>query len=266
MPEEQITIDEDYEITDDLPIEDESIEELEELVQDGAHDDVVEDADGNTLVIDRDDSGDDVFASTVDGGTDEADTPNDESQGWEIHEPDQINDNIASLDTNVDVRAGDKVAIMLVNNVPTVIGVVGGGDRTFRDISNIQDAAKEASAAAESAQRGADAASELATAALNGGYLVITSTNGQLFKNGAESTVLQLAVFPNGGARLDTIEQVRERFGAGAYIEWQWKHEDSGEWGTMLSGDSHISHGGMWLTVTPEDVATKTTFSASLNV
>lgn len=107
-------------------------------------------------------------------------------------------------------------------------------------------------------------ASEDAAAARDSATLSITSTNGQLFKNGAESTVLQLAVFPNGGGRLDTIEEVRERFGAAAYIEWRWKHEDSGAWGTVVSDDEHLSHGGMWLTVTPEDVATKTTFEASL--
>lgn len=63
-----------------------------------------------------------------------------------------------------------------------------------------------------------------------------------------------------------TIEQVRERFGAGAYIEWRWMHESSGEWGTLVSSDPHISRGGMWLTVTPADVASKTSFSASLVV
>lgn len=102
-----------------------------------------------------------------------------------------------------------------------------------------------------------------ARAALDSATLTVTSTNGQLFKNSQESTVLQVAVFPNGGGRLDTIEQVRARFGAGAYIEWRWKRDD-GSWGTMVSSDPHISMGGMWLTVTPADVATKTSFEASL--
>ena len=101
--------------------------------------------------------------------------------------------------------------------------------------------------------------------ALDGAVLTISSTNGQLFKNGSESTILQVAVFPNGGERCDTIAQVRSRFGNSAYIEWQWKH-DNGDWGVMLNSDTHISQGGMWLTVTPDDVATKTSFSASLIV
>ncbi|MBR2838023.1 MAG: hypothetical protein IKE55_04540, partial [Kiritimatiellae bacterium] len=74
---------------------------------------------------------------------------------------------------------------------------------------------------------------EDAAAALDSATLVITSTNGNLFKNGAESTVLQVAVFPNGGGRLDTIAGVRERFGAGAYVEWRWKHDADGTWGTL---------------------------------
>lgn len=103
-------------------------------------------------------------------------------------------------------------------------------------------------------------------AALDGAHLVITSTNGQLFKNGSESTVLQVAVFPNGGGRIDDIAGVRTRFGSGAYIEWKWKHDSDGTWGTLPSNDSHISQGGMWLTVTPTDVATKTSFEANLVV
>ena len=110
-----------------------------------------------------------------------------------------------------------------------------------------------------------DASTALQTA-LDGAFLQITSTNGNLFKNGAESTILQVAVFPNGGDRCDTLAQVRSRFGSAAYIEWKWMHESDGEWGTLLSTDSHLSHDGMWCTVTPADVATKTSFSASLVV
>ena len=112
----------------------------------------------------------------------------------------------------------------------------------------------------------AEQASQALETARDGAVLTLTSTNGQLFKNGSESTILQVAIFPNGGDRCDTISQVRAHFGASAYIEWKWMHESSGEWGTLLSTDSHLSRDGMWLTVTPEDVATKTTFSASLVV
>ena len=106
-------------------------------------------------------------------------------------------------------------------------------------------------------------ASQAAEDALDSATLSITSTHGQLFKNGTESTVLQVAVFPNGGDRLDTIAQVRERFGAGSYIEWQCRQE-GGAWVTLPNNDNHISQGGMWLTVTPGDVDIKTTFAAAL--
>ena len=102
--------------------------------------------------------------------------------------------------------------------------------------------------------------------AMDGAFLQITSTNGNLFKNGSESTILKVIVFPNGGDKCETIAQVRTRFGSSAYIEWKWMHESSGTWGTMSSDDAHLSQGGMWCTVTPSDVATKTTFGASLIV
>lgn len=133
----------------------------------------------------------------------------------------------------------------------------------FREAADAAYASKASEALIESANTNANNALQTA---LDGAFLVLTSTNGQLFKNGTESTILQVAIFPNGGTRCDTIEQVRSRFGSTAYIEWKWMHESSGEWGTLVSTDSHLSRGGMWLTVSPDDVATKTTFAASLVV
>ena len=156
------------------------------------------------------------------------------------------------LPTLVSVREGDEIIVTLVGgtlSTPFVSGVVGAGDRI-------------ASIAEEAATNALDA---VATA-LDSAHLVITSTAGQLFKNGAESTILQVAVFLSGGGRCDTLDDVRARFGQSARIEWRWRHDSSGTWGTLVSSDPHISHDGMWLTVTPEDVETKTTFEASLVV
>lgn len=143
------------------------------------------------------------------------------------------------------------------------------GNVTFSDVPTISqmlaDVAQASSAAAEAVQTARDASTD-ARAAGDLAVLVITSTHGQLFKNGAESTVLMCSVFPAGGERLDTIGQVRERFGDGSYIQWRWMHEGTGEWGTLVSSDPHISQGGMWLTVTPDDVDSKTSFEASLVV
>lgn len=133
----------------------------------------------------------------------------------------------------------------------------------FKNAADDAYASKASESLIETANTNASTALQTA---LDGAFLVLTSTNGQLFKNGSESTILQVAIFPNGGSRCDTITQVRSRFGSTAYIEWKWKHESNGEWGTLLSNDTHLSQGGMWLTVSPEDVATKTTFSASLVV
>lgn len=158
---------EDQEIIDNLPIEDEGMTEFEdEIMPDEMHDDVVYDADGNVLVIDRDEDGEDAFASEMDGGEDEPEEPADESEGMVVPEPEPINDNVAVLDTNVDVRQGDRVAIMVVNNAPTVMGVVGGGDRTFEDVSHAVEVAAEAAEIAASAQRGAEDADSLAKAAI----------------------------------------------------------------------------------------------------
>jgi hypothetical protein len=146
--------------------------------------------------------------------------------------------------------------------------------QTFNSVSNtvdshtqtIQSMSTTVQTASTNASNALTAANNAVQTALDGAFLVLTSTNGQLFKNGTESTILQVAIFPNGGDRCDTLAQVRSRFGSAAYIEWKWKHDTDNQWGTLVSTDSHISHDGMWLTVTPADVAAKTSFSASLIV
>jgi len=164
------------------------------------------------------------------------------------------------------VAENDRTGVSATAEIARAIVKVAGGRvrTTFEAVAasatSGPSSAGEASASAMAVARAARAT------ALDGAFLVLASTNGQLFRNGSESTILQAIVFPNGGDRLDTIEQVRARFGSAAYIEWRWMHESSGEWGTLVSTDPHISHGGMWLTVTPEDVDSKTTFSASLVV
>ena len=174
---------------------------------------------------------------------------NDTTQADEYEGDDET---AVELPTVVNVHNGDEVIITLVGGdlkAPFVSGVVGEGDRI-------------AGIAEEAATNALDA---VATA-LDSAHLVITSTAGQLFKNGAESTILQVAVFLSGGGRCDTLDDVRARFGQSARIEWRWRHDSSGTWGTLVSSDPHISHDGMWLTVTPEDVETKTTLEASLVV
>lgn len=153
-------------------------------------------------------------------------------------------------------KLGDTAASMSASNVLRTRSFAADVAEVATAVAPLPDATRDAAARADEAHAAAEAA-------LDAGTLAITSTHGLLFKNGSESTVLQVAVFPNGGGRLDTMDEVRGRFGAGARIEWRWRHE-GGEWGTLLSTDPHISHEGMWLTVSPEDVAAKTSFEASL--
>lgn len=165
------------------------------------------------------------------------------------------------IDTIGGLQEGDTATVLLTGEnghgmTPLAIGSIGSIDRIVEKQEDLGINVEEAN----------NNASEALQTALDGAFLVLTSTNGQLFKNGSESTILQVALFPNGGSRCDTIEQVRDRFGSTAYIEWKWMHESDGTWGTLVSTDPHISQGGMWLTVGPDDVATKTTFSASLIV
>ena len=174
---------------------------------------------------------------------------------------------------DVVVAENDRTGVSAAAEISRVIVKVEGGrvrttlEAVAASASSGPTSTGDASAAALTAARSAMSVAESAQeTARDGAFLVIASTNGQLFKNGSESTVLQAVVFPNGGDRLETIQQVRSRFGAAAYIEWQWMHESSGQWGTLVSSDEHISQGGMWLTVTPEDVDSKTTFRASLVV
>lgn len=172
---------------------------------------------------------------------------------------------IVELPTSVYGEAGDEVLITTKGtrlSVPMVTANPGFGDKIKTLITEVKaaadTAAQEASAASEIAQNAAAVAND-------GARLVLTSTRGQLFKNGSESTILQAVIFPNGGGRLDSIEAVRSRFGNGAYIEWRYMNDSDGVWHTIVNTDSHLSQGGMWCTIGPEDVDIKTTFEATLN-
>lgn len=181
--------------------------------------------------------------------------------------------NITQNATNINLKVSKDGVISSINQSAesvkidaSKVEINGTAIFTNEDFREAADAAYASKASEELIETANSKAETALQTALDGAFLVLTSTNGQLFKNGSESTILQVAIFPNGGDRCDTITQVRNRFGASAYIEWKWLHESSGEWGTLLSTDPHLSQGGMWLTVGPNDVATKTTFAASLVV
>lgn len=185
----------------------------------------------------------------------------------DVTQPDEYDGDgtIIELPTSVCGEAGDEVLITARGSglsVPIVTANPGFGDKIKTLITEVEVAADTAS---QEALAASEIAQNAAAVANDGARLVLTSTRGQLFKNGAESTILQVAIFPNGGGRLDSIEDVRSRFGNGAYIEWRYMNDSDGIWHTMVNTDSHLSQGGMWCTIGPEDVDIKTTFEATLN-
>lgn len=101
------------------------------------------------ILEDAYDAEEDAYDSvpTVDG---DEDNVIDEEDGGDQEgpEPEIINDNQAELDTNVNVKAGDRVAVMVVNGTPTVIGVMGGGDRVAALAEEAKEIAEEAAEAA----------------------------------------------------------------------------------------------------------------------
>lgn len=94
--------------------------------------------------------------------------------------------------------------------------------------------------------------------------VTVVSSNGTVFKrNVGVSTTLVATVYTPAGS-IETAEELRSRFGAGAYLEWAWS--DLGEDGfhALLSADPRISRGGFALTVTPDDIDTQAAITCSL--
>lgn len=95
--------------------------------------------------------------------------------------------------------------------------------------------------------------------------LRIDSSRGTVFKNNAVATVLTVRIF-YGERIIDTKSQLTEAFGSGAYLEWSWLRIDDEAFGVISSTDSRITQNGFCLTITPDDVDVKTTFSCELKV
>lgn len=95
--------------------------------------------------------------------------------------------------------------------------------------------------------------------------VTLSSTNGTVFKrNLGVSTTIVATVFTPGG-RIDDAATLHERFGAGAYLEWGWRDVVTDADHVLVVDDPRISHGGFWLTVSPEDIDTQAVITCSLN-
>ena len=97
----------------------------------------------------------------------EDDTLTETDGGEQSVDPDIINENVATLDTTVNVVSGDRVIITLIDGEPVVTGVVGGGDNMAADVQSALSSAEIAAQAAADAQGSATAAQNSATAAAN---------------------------------------------------------------------------------------------------
>lgn len=92
----------------------------------------------------------------------------------------------------------------------------------------------------------------------------IDSSRGVLFKSNNIDTQLNVTVF-RGDQMISDVTHLRQVYGVGAYVEWQWQRMDEETFGTISAADSRISNGGFTLTLTPDDVDTKTVFRCILN-
>lgn len=94
--------------------------------------------------------------------------------------------------------------------------------------------------------------------------LRIDSSRGTAFKNSAISTVLTVTVFA-GSEQITDIDQLRARFGMGAYLEWWWRRFDDSDFGVISAADPRLSQSSFALTVSPADVDEQTVFQCVLH-
>ncbi len=93
--------------------------------------------------------------------------------------------------------------------------------------------------------------------------LKIDSTMGSCFKADNIETTMNVTIFV-GSERITDIVRLKQRFGGGARLEWQWLKLYEEDYGIILDTDPKISRGGFALTVHPNDVDAKVTFRCSL--
>jgi len=121
----------------------------------------------------------------------------------------------------------------------------------------LEQMAQDAYSMAESVEQRANSGEFTST------LLRVDSSRGTAFKNADVNTVLSAVIF-YGSDRVNTLEQLHEIFGAGAYLQWQWQGYNSETWHVIPSSDSRLGSGGFTLTLSPSDVDIKAVFSCSL--
>lgn len=93
--------------------------------------------------------------------------------------------------------------------------------------------------------------------------LQITSSNGLIFKNDAQVTVLTVAIY-YGAHRITNITDLHTYINVGAYLQWKWKRIADSSYGIIASTDERLSDDGFTLTLDTGDIDTQVTFICEL--
>lgn len=95
--------------------------------------------------------------------------------------------------------------------------------------------------------------------------LYIDSSNGTVFKNNSVSTVLSVVIY-YGSRRITDADEMRKTFGEAAYLQWKWKMPEDEDYIEVARDDYRIKGDGFTLTLSPDDVTIRATFSCELNI
>lgn len=94
--------------------------------------------------------------------------------------------------------------------------------------------------------------------------LQIESSKGNLFKNNYIATTLTVVIII-AGEMITSSRQMKEKFGAAAFLRWRQKRFGEDDFTEINQQDSRLSDNGFILTVNPHDVDTKTIFECELD-
>jgi len=94
--------------------------------------------------------------------------------------------------------------------------------------------------------------------------LQIESSRGNLFKNNYIATTLTVVIII-AGEMITSSRQMKEKFGAAAFLRWRQKRFGEDDFTEINEQDSRLSDNGFILTVNPHDVDTKTIFECELD-
>lgn len=93
--------------------------------------------------------------------------------------------------------------------------------------------------------------------------LYIESSQGTLIDDSVMSTVLSVSVY-HGGQRITDIETLKSAISDEAYLQWSFKGSDSETFEDISSDDSRIGNNGFTLTLSAEDIGSKSTYTCEL--